>query len=759
MISHYFIWHCIAIIYFIECRQYPSMLDYQPKVITMALPSTDTKISIAMEPGISVRSLLSDYCSTMNDSNVCEYLVDMFNAAYYGRYVAPYTDADPFYDMFTMRSDVLVYLQETFHYRSYLEIGCHTNTTFNVVKDMFQLSIGVDPKQGGTHRMTSDAFFSTNHLTFDVIFIDGLHHSEQVAKDIDNALRYLNPGGTIVMHDCNPTTKISQLRIREVHEETFTVDWWRDGTNHWNGDTWRATLPLRLRDDVEIVIGDFDSGVAVIRKRRNTHRLQGQYEEMLLMSPDPLQAFTYEYFDKHRLHLHRLLSFKDLQTWLLLDYSEVMRQQSHMVHMEYFLKNAMDRYNDNADGSSVDVMRLAIISNDDRIQVRMVNTTGHMFESFDIEVHVNQSYPDVILQAYEACSYFVISDDNDVCEDIVKIALLKRYGMQSIAHESSSISVGRYSFCSFIEQKKPTGVLMDTLVVEGTTTIESITSLLSSLYFIARPFDEKLLTIEDSIARTIILSSVKHPSMQRLCIIHSVTTSVASNDNNESGLYAVLSSLESSGLIIDLDMVVVLNYGMIIDESIKRVYGQHVLWLQVYEDEAYFEIPSMRIIHTVAKHFNDHSMEEVQILYLNTELVIRQHATSKQDYVDGTNTSSWNDQLYQLVYRHKSSYHLLSSGEYDCVGLHYHSAFPHHYAENQWWCISSYIAQLSPLPYENTGREESRYWLFTSPEHRIYSLKTLPTDREMFNTSSSISSSSGHSEAFYHCLQIVDPFQ
>ena len=83
-----------------------------------------------------------------------------------------------------------------------VDTGCFTIDTFNIMKDMFQLAFGVDPNQGGTHRMTSDEFFVTNQLTFDVIFIDGW-----------------DPGGTIMMHDCNPTIKISQLRVRQMRDD------------------------------------------------------------------------------------------------------------------------------------------------------------------------------------------------------------------------------------------------------------------------------------------------------------------------------------------------------------------------------------------------------------------------------------------------------------------------------------------------------------------------------------------------------------
>ena len=782
------LWQCIAIIYFIfiESRDYPSMVDYESKVITIASQTSATEITIIMNPGLSVRKMLSDFCLTVKDSNECEYFVDMFNAAYYGRYVSPYTDSDPFYDMFTIRSDVVVYLQETFHYRSYLEIGCHTNATFNIIQDMFQLAIGVDPNQGGTHRMTSDEFFATNQLTFDVIFIDGLHHSDQVAKDIENSLQVLNPGGTIVMHDCNPTTKISQLRMGEENGGRFTVDSWREGTNHWNGDTWRATLPLRLRDDLEIVIGDFDSGVGVIRKRKNTHRLQREYEEMLLLSShshDPLQAFTYEFFDKHRMQLHRLLSFKDLQAWLLLDYDEVMRKQSNMPSMNYFTKAAMNRYNnDESSIIGVDTLRLLIINNDDRVQLRMINATGHLHKSIDISIEQQQqqqqqhgSYEDIVVQAVESCHYLVISDD--VCEDILKIGLLKLYELQHITHGSSSSSSTnmqlpmRYSFCSFMEH--PHTHLMNAL---GDASLDEDSSL-RSLHRLLMPhiFDPHLISIEDSIASTIILHSTSiNPPIQKVCIIHAVTTSSSSSLEDSSRLVKLMALLESSELMDELSMVVVLNYGRAVDETIKSMYT-HVLWLQVYEDESYFEVPTMRIIHKVSTHWNDSGME-VQILYLNeaAEVVRKQQQQQQQvllndDTVSNTSGIGNEQPLYHhhhhhhLVLRHKTSYHLLSSGEFDCVGMHYTNTIVPRFAENQWWCMSSYIAQLPILTYETSGKEEPLYWLLGSG-HRVHSLEASPVHDDSMGDSRSSSRSSGssrinsyidESEAFYHCLQIL----
>jgi len=728
--------------------------DYKAKVITIVLPGTTTKISIEMQPGISVRKVLSDYCLTV-DSDSCEYFVDMFNAAYYGIYIAPYTDSDPFYDMFTIRSDVLVYLQEIFHYHSYLEIGCHSNNTFNIVKNIFQIAIGVDPNQGGTHRMTSDQFFATNQLTFDVIFIDGLHHSEQVAKDIENALRVLNPGGTIVMHDCNPTTKVSQLRMGDNRDEErrgFTVDWWRDGTNHWNGDTWRAILPLRLRDDLEIVIGDFDSGVGVLRQRRNTHRLEREHEEMLVTSSDPLQAFSYEFFDKHRLQLHRLLSFKNLQSWLLLDYDDVMRKQSNIPSMDYFVKVAVDRYHD--ESNSTTALRLVIINNDERVQLRMVDTfTGYLNNSFDIELLMEHSYQDIIIQSVESCRYLVISDN--ICEDILKIGLLKLYELKRITHGSMTKQLTRYSFCSFIEQ--PSNVLnalQDSIALDTDLSLQSLHRLFMPHTFdvdVDVDVDVDLISIEDSIVSTIILSSTTtlHQSIQRVCIIHSVRTSFL---HDLSRLVDVLSSLELSGLMVELGHVIVLNYGIAVDELTRSRYP-HVLWMQVCEDDSYFEVPTMRIIHKVATDWYANGIE-VQLLYLNVE-VMRQQQQLRDDIISDAR-SHRNVQLHHLVFRHKTNYYLLSSGEFDCVGLHYtHKILPR-FEENQWWCLSSYIAQLPILTYESSRKEEPSYWLFAS-EHRVHSLDVHGDRIRHANSSSSSSSSSSidYSEAFNHCLKIV----
>ena len=77
----------------------------------------------------------------------------------------------------------------------------YKNSVFNCIPLKIENKIGVDPTQGGTHRKTSDDFFIDNTKNFDVIFIDGLHTYEQCQRDCINSLKFLNPGGILIIED------------------------------------------------------------------------------------------------------------------------------------------------------------------------------------------------------------------------------------------------------------------------------------------------------------------------------------------------------------------------------------------------------------------------------------------------------------------------------------------------------------------------------------------------------------------------------
>lgn len=157
-------------------------------------------------------------------------------------------------DQYRGRVDLLQWLVERFGYERYLEIGCFNNSTFQHFMTM-PVAVGVDPERGGTKRMTSDAYFAQRPPgeTFQLVFIDGLHEAQQVLRDTANALKALEPGGTIVYHDCLPFNE--QLQ-RYPRPEPHT---W------WNGNVWKAWYALHQCTEFELHTVNMDWGMGVLR--------------------------------------------------------------------------------------------------------------------------------------------------------------------------------------------------------------------------------------------------------------------------------------------------------------------------------------------------------------------------------------------------------------------------------------------------------------------------------------------------------------
>lgn len=187
------------------------------------------------------------------------------------------------------RSDIINMLIKHCDYKSYLEIGCRKNRNFKYIN--IKNKVGVDPRSGGTIRTTSDEFFKNNKEKFDIIFIDGLHHSDQVYRDIDNALKCMTDNGVIVVHDCNPLNYESQLTP------------YRKSQKHWNGDVWKAFLKFRhQRSDLEMFVIDVDEGCGIIKHGEQT--LIDQYD------------VTYDVFEKNKVALLNLISEQEFHNWL-----------------------------------------------------------------------------------------------------------------------------------------------------------------------------------------------------------------------------------------------------------------------------------------------------------------------------------------------------------------------------------------------------------------------------------------------------------
>jgi hypothetical protein len=150
------------------------------------------------------------------------------------------------------RADIINAFIRKFNYSSYLEIGVESGYNMAQVKSADKTGVDPDVNSKATIHKTSDEFFATNERKFDLIFIDGLHEAWQVEKDIDNALKFIEQGGTIVMHDCLPPDEATAA-VPRIQQQ-------------WTGDVYKAFLKFRSkRKDLEMFTVDTDFGCGVIR--------------------------------------------------------------------------------------------------------------------------------------------------------------------------------------------------------------------------------------------------------------------------------------------------------------------------------------------------------------------------------------------------------------------------------------------------------------------------------------------------------------
>jgi hypothetical protein len=163
----------------------------------------------------------------------------------------------------THHTQLLNYLIKKYNLKSYLEIGVQ-NTANNFDKIECELRVGIDPelkiegynkqdKDGCINIMTSDYYFErmSRANAFDIIFIDGLHHADQVKRDFENSLACLDDGGFIVIHDCLPTDESTTKMPRE--------------TKVWHGDVYKFAMSLS-RYNIEYTTYNIDEGCCVVRK-------------------------------------------------------------------------------------------------------------------------------------------------------------------------------------------------------------------------------------------------------------------------------------------------------------------------------------------------------------------------------------------------------------------------------------------------------------------------------------------------------------
>jgi hypothetical protein len=143
----------------------------------------------------------------------------------------------------------------------------------------------------------SDRFFSENaDKVFDqnalqVSLVDGMHEYGYALRDVENCLQYLEDGGVIVMHDCNPITR----------EHAGTFEEWKAAKfiGKWNGDVWKSIVHLRsTRDDINVFVLDCDEGLGIVTK--------GKPEKQLSFTPEQISNMGYDDLERDRAALLNL---------------------------------------------------------------------------------------------------------------------------------------------------------------------------------------------------------------------------------------------------------------------------------------------------------------------------------------------------------------------------------------------------------------------------------------------------------------------
>ena len=164
----------------------------------------------------------------------------------------------------THHTDLLNALIEKYNLKSYLEIGVQ-NPSNNFDKIKCERKVGVDPALKGyadsdnstIFQMFSDEFFMGNKETFDLTFIDGLHHADQVKRDFENSLRCLSDNGFIVIHDVLPW-----------NEEGTAVP---RATKMWWGDVYKWAMQIGTYKDIMYETFDIDNGCMLVWKRAGAY--------------------------------------------------------------------------------------------------------------------------------------------------------------------------------------------------------------------------------------------------------------------------------------------------------------------------------------------------------------------------------------------------------------------------------------------------------------------------------------------------------
>lgn len=183
------------------------------------------------------------------------------------------------------RVDAIQWFIDFLDAETYLEIGVRNGASFLPVQCKNKIGIDVHfPHQfssvlGTFYEMSSDEYFDCCSSSFDVAFIDGDHTFEQSLKDAMNCLKWMNPNGAILLHDCNPT------------KPEWATPEYTEASPSWCGEVWKTILALRTNPNIGVFTLNIDYGIGVVIKSP---------QEPLSYSMEQIKEMTYQDLEKNR---------------------------------------------------------------------------------------------------------------------------------------------------------------------------------------------------------------------------------------------------------------------------------------------------------------------------------------------------------------------------------------------------------------------------------------------------------------------------
>jgi len=113
----------------------------------------------------------------------------------------------------------------------------HNNFDFRVIEKNFDSNTSAFQSNDRLKKfkMNSNEFFLNNSKTYDLIFVDGDHSSNQVKIDINNSWKILNKGGYLILDDYmwwfykdlkrNPSSSINNFIVNHISEISSLKIW------------------------------------------------------------------------------------------------------------------------------------------------------------------------------------------------------------------------------------------------------------------------------------------------------------------------------------------------------------------------------------------------------------------------------------------------------------------------------------------------------------------------------------------------------